>query len=334
MQRTAIVLIGMLVVVLQAVPGFASSAATDLDGDLVVDTSDNCPMVPNPLQGDIDGDGIGDRCEATVVSGSDFNGTAARDLAFGTEESSVLLGLWSGDHLYGGDSDDEIDGGPGRDFLVGGPGDDTLTGGAACDMFGFDPLTFQIDTITDFTPGLDRFAFTPQALDPDLDVLPDYEFGGEESLEITFFVDGGPTLTIVFQGLGPGTEIQLDTSPCGAEASESLSTSQVANGCPFTVEDVEGTLHITGQHVTTRSSRAQPTKSLMVEQVRTRSSSSPRGQTGGPGYTSVRWGSNGPPDLPPLETSTAPTATTGGHGSSTSIGSSLIQAATARRQAC
>ncbi|HEX6023808.1 MAG TPA: thrombospondin type 3 repeat-containing protein, partial [Solirubrobacter sp.] len=35
----------------------------DADGDSIPDASDNCPAVPNPDQGDIDGDRIGDRCE-------------------------------------------------------------------------------------------------------------------------------------------------------------------------------------------------------------------------------------------------------------------------------
>jgi hypothetical protein len=43
--------------------GACAHTALDTDGDGVPDCTDVCPTVPDPLQSDFDGDGLGDACE-------------------------------------------------------------------------------------------------------------------------------------------------------------------------------------------------------------------------------------------------------------------------------
>ena len=52
-------LLGGLVGILLGDP---DARGPDRDGDGVADVQDNCPDVPNRMQGDRDGDGRGDRC--------------------------------------------------------------------------------------------------------------------------------------------------------------------------------------------------------------------------------------------------------------------------------
>jgi serralysin len=57
--------------------------------------------------------------------------------------------------FYGGSGADRLTGGAGEDVLGGGQGQDTLTGGSGADIFVFRPDS-SFDTITDFTPGVDK----------------------------------------------------------------------------------------------------------------------------------------------------------------------------------
>jgi hypothetical protein len=55
---------------------------SDTDGDGVIDASDNCPGVPNPLQDDIDADGTGDLCDpcpADPADECDLDGSGAAE---------------------------------------------------------------------------------------------------------------------------------------------------------------------------------------------------------------------------------------------------------------
>ncbi len=73
----------------------------------------------------------------------------------GTDGADMLVGSGLGDHLYGGAGNDSLSGGAGRDLLQDGAGADTLTGGTGVDVFVLS-ADGQVDTITDFEPGVDR----------------------------------------------------------------------------------------------------------------------------------------------------------------------------------
>lgn len=104
-----------------------------------------------------------------------INGTNGPDILQGTAENDAINGLDGDDTLSGLGGNDVLDGGSGNDVLIGGLGQDTLTGGAGSDRFRFgaqyfggssarDPFSIQrldsdasaIDSITDFTSGIDR----------------------------------------------------------------------------------------------------------------------------------------------------------------------------------
>ncbi|MEM8853741.1 MAG: M10 family metallopeptidase C-terminal domain-containing protein [Pseudomonadota bacterium] len=76
------------------------------------------------------------------------------DRLYGGAGGDTLLGQGGDDHLFGGTGADTLVGGTGHDTLDGGAGADVLTGAAGSDLFVAHPKGG--DTITDFTPGIDR----------------------------------------------------------------------------------------------------------------------------------------------------------------------------------
>ena len=155
---TSITLLTILIGGTSITPAIAELGDQDDDG--VLDATDNCINVPNPIQSDIDRDGIGNLCDNNNnytseedCNGADptiwwngessswktFDGTAIITISGpdGTKSEDVIDGSPFADTIYGGngtdyvcglDGNDKIDGGNGNDVLFGNNGADSLYG--------------------------------------------------------------------------------------------------------------------------------------------------------------------------------------------------------------
>ena len=76
----------------------------------------------------------------------------------GNTAANQITGNSAANTLRGGDGNDTLSGGEGNDTLFGGTGNDRLTGGTGNDWFVFDSAlgSTNIDTLTDFTTGVDK----------------------------------------------------------------------------------------------------------------------------------------------------------------------------------
>ncbi len=88
--------------------------AADGDGDAVEDAVDRCPVVADPFQWDLDGDGLGDLCDPDVSTVA----TAGADLLIGIENADSLDGLGGADAIYPVGGDDTLSGPFGDDIIV------------------------------------------------------------------------------------------------------------------------------------------------------------------------------------------------------------------------
>ncbi len=77
------------------------------------------------------------------------------DQLIGGDDGEILFGFWGKNQLFGAGGDDWLIGGLGDDFLDGGLGTNRLVGGPGRDTFVL-RNDGRIDTIVDFTPGVDR----------------------------------------------------------------------------------------------------------------------------------------------------------------------------------
>jgi hypothetical protein len=155
-----------------------------------------------------------------------LKGSQKADWIEGRGGHDEIRGKAGGDTLIGSSGDDAIFGGAGVDTIHGRSGSDTLTGGNGADTFVFDraPGPDNVDTISDFAPGIDKiqlddaiftaigaagalaagaFALGAAALEADDRILYDAATG-----DLAYDEDGtGGIAPVVFAHLAPGLAV-------------------------------------------------------------------------------------------------------------------------------
>ena len=155
----------------------------------------------------------------TIRAGSgndELKGDAGSDFLFGGNDNDELFGGDDNDFLRGGNGNDLLEGGGATDDMRGGSGDDTLYGGAGLDRLyggsGADVFDYQdatdsttggVDTIFDFTQGLDLLSFE--------------SFVGDFTFVDTAAFAGGGTKSIRYIDTALGTSVRADVDGDGVE---------------------------------------------------------------------------------------------------------------------
>jgi hypothetical protein len=107
MEGSRAAVLGAVVILAPAcidIPPFPFEGSTDLDGDMIVDALDRCPIVADEDDPDRDGDGVGDPCDpepdvdgdtARLFRFADLTGLRVSGVATPTPEGLVLGGIGS-----------------------------------------------------------------------------------------------------------------------------------------------------------------------------------------------------------------------------------------------
>jgi VCBS repeat-containing protein len=138
--------------ILKGSSGVETTATVEIS---VFGVSDGNPNLLGTIKSDnLSGTSGEDRIKGD--NGNDtIDGGEGADNVFGDNGDDILNGGNSIDNLFGGNGNDNLNGGNGNDWLAGERGNDSLTGGLGNDVFLF-AQGGGIDTITDFTNGIDK----------------------------------------------------------------------------------------------------------------------------------------------------------------------------------
>ena len=138
---------------------FAATASTSTTNTLTLYAGDT------GIERIVIGTGFAQNAVTTATTALNINASALLNgvLIAGNAGNNNLTGTALSDTLIGNGGNDTINGGAGNDYLFGGLGNDSLTGGAGSDTFVFDSApnaTNNLDRITDFVSGTDKFQFS------------------------------------------------------------------------------------------------------------------------------------------------------------------------------